>query len=133
MPRVTVTLQTLTVTPILTPELPRIHKNKGNLIRTTGNKKPAISNGFLYQISLSWTMYGGSTWESNPPGRFLIPPTGFEDRAAHQRPKCFHCKCRQPEFYISIPAIIQEANIHTKKRRRISADLDNRAVSRQTG
>jgi hypothetical protein len=23
--------------------------------------------------------HGGSTWESNPPGRFLIPPTSFED------------------------------------------------------
>ncbi len=28
---------------------------------------------------------GGSAWESNPPGKFLTPHTGFEDRAAHQR------------------------------------------------
>jgi hypothetical protein len=28
---------------------------------------------------------GGSTWESNPPGKFLTPLTGFEDRATHQR------------------------------------------------
>ena len=34
-------------------------------------------------------LIGGSTWESNPPGRFLIPLTGFEDRAAHQRLKYF--------------------------------------------
>ena len=53
------------------------------------SKKPAISNGFAYCIGLSWMVNGGSTWESNPPGRFLIPPTGFEDRAAHQRPTCF--------------------------------------------
>ena len=25
-------------------------------------------------------------WESNPPGKFLTPHTGFEDRRAHQRP-----------------------------------------------
>ena len=25
-------------------------------------------------------------WESNPPGRFLAPLTGFEDRGAHQHP-----------------------------------------------
>ncbi len=33
---------------------------------------------------------GGSAWESNPPGKFLTPHTGFEDRAAHQRPTRFH-------------------------------------------
>ena len=37
-------------------------------------------------------MIGGSTWESNPPGKFLIPPTGFEDRAAHQRLKYFRIR-----------------------------------------
>jgi hypothetical protein len=34
--------------------------------------------------------FGGSAWESNPPGKFLTPHTGFEDRAAHQRPTRFH-------------------------------------------
>ena len=29
---------------------------------------------------------GGNMWESNPPGRFLAPLTGFEDRGAHQHP-----------------------------------------------
>ena len=30
--------------------------------------------------------FGGNMWESNPPGRFLAPLTGFEDRGAHQHP-----------------------------------------------
>ena len=31
-------------------------------------------------------LFGGNMWESNPPGRFLAPLTGFEDRGAHQHP-----------------------------------------------
>jgi hypothetical protein len=40
-------------------------------------------------------MFGGSAWESNPPGKFLTPHTGFEDRAAHQRPTRFHAFGKQ--------------------------------------
>ena len=35
---------------------------------------------------LSEGYFGGNMWESNPPGRFLAPLTGFEDRGAHQHP-----------------------------------------------
>jgi len=28
--------------------------------------------------------YGGSAWESNPPGTVLAPHTGFEVREPHQ-------------------------------------------------
>ena len=30
--------------------------------------------------------FGGNMWELNPPGRFLAPLNGFEDRGTHQRP-----------------------------------------------
>lgn len=49
---------------------------------------------------------GGSVWESNPPGRFLIPPTGFEDRADHQRPTHFQKITGQD---ISWPVIVYGA------------------------
>ena len=39
-------------------------------------------------------------WESNPPGRFLAPLTGFEDRGAHQHPATpmgTHCNMGFPK------------------------------------
>ena len=30
--------------------------------------------------------YGGSAWESNPPGTLAAPHTGFEVRGTHQSP-----------------------------------------------
>ena len=44
------------------------------------SKKKASGNG------ISGGIFGGNMWESNPPGRFLAPLTGFEDRGAHQHP-----------------------------------------------
>ena len=35
-------------------------------------------------------VYGGSTWESNPPETVLTPHTGFEVREHHQNAACFH-------------------------------------------
>ena len=44
------------------------------------NEKNAFGN------DISEGIFGGNMWESNPPGRFLAPLTGFEDRGAHQHP-----------------------------------------------
>lgn len=44
--------------------------------------------------------FGGNMWESNPPGRFLAPLTGFEDRGAHQHPATpmsIHCNTGFPK------------------------------------
>jgi len=54
------------------------------------NKKAPVFKGLMDDTGWYEIVFGGSTWESNPPGRFPIPPTGFEDRAAHQRRTCFH-------------------------------------------
>ena len=34
--------------------------------------------------------FGGNMWESNPPGRFLAPHNGFEDRGAQPAPRYSH-------------------------------------------
>ena len=57
--------------------------------------------------------FGGSTWESNPPGRFLIPLTGFEDRAAHQRPSCFR---RGHDERLPAAHMIGEGLVYTVRR-----------------
>ena len=46
-------------------------------------------------------LFGGNMWESNPPGRFLAPLTGFEDRGAHQHPATpmgTHCNMGFPKM-----------------------------------
>jgi hypothetical protein len=57
---------------------------------SSDNKKPLFLAVYDSSSDFMNLVIGGSAWESNPPGKFLTPHTGFEDRAAHQRPTRFH-------------------------------------------
>ena len=61
-----------------------------NLAKGGGSIKWQLLQFYASSYKHRWRgRIGGNAWESNPPRRFLIPPTGFEDRAAHQRPTRF--------------------------------------------
>ena len=55
---------------------------EGLCVNTKYNKKDAIS----HMIASFLIFFGEGMWESNPPGRLLIPYTDFEDQRAHQNP-----------------------------------------------
>ncbi len=42
-----------------------------------------IELGYIEKLMISM-VFGGSAWESNPPGTVLAPHTGFEVREPHQ-------------------------------------------------
>lgn len=52
--------------------------------------KGFISKGLLQNASFAAVLFGGNMWESNPPGRFLAPHNGFEDRGTQPAPIYSH-------------------------------------------
>ena len=86
-----------------------LHRVSANTLPTTASIPPPLRGTSLYtREALAWRKFvpitvklmfsirkrtifgrwssGGNMWESNPPGRFLAPHNGFEDRGTHRRP-----------------------------------------------
>ena len=78
-----------------------------------------IEAKFSKSRSALGTRFGGSAWESNPPGTGTPPHNGFEDREAHQdlSTPAVSYRLTGHESGVKDPQATQRAGVSREKRR----------------